>query len=292
MLTYILSQPRSGSTVLTAILDKRKGIVCMAESCFPQVLGTLSKAERADKRWLAALYLGSRMAPDPLDMEGAEACMDGSDDEILFSLGKAVAEKLGRDPAEVSNVVWKTTRAIGLHDAPVATCGKFVALRRNIINVFESQSRFVHGINNRNPFRYAVFAQSYEHALNRCPADRTFKLEYDDLPGILPKLLDFLEVQDRGEWETSGSILDEVAKECDWLSQVTGEFHNTDVKKRSQLDPVMKKRLAAALSMASALRPLMGPVRKHFDMRSVTYVESIAREILRENDSCAEQAHS
>lgn len=292
MLTYILSQPRSGSTVLTAILDKRKGIVCMAESCFPQVLGTLSKAERADKRWLAALYLGSRMAPDPLDIDDAEACMNGTDDEMLFTLGQTVAKKLGRDPAEVTNVVWKTTRAIGLHDGPIATCGKFVALRRNIINVFESQSRFVHGINNRNPLRYAVFAQSYEHALDRCPAGRTFKLEYDDLPGILPKLLDFMEVHDRGEWETSGSILDEVAKECDWLSQVTGEFHNTDEKKRAQLDPVMKKRLAVALSMTSALRPLMGSVRKHFDMRSVAYVKSIAQGVIRENDASTNQAHS
>jgi hypothetical protein len=281
MLTYILSQPRSGSTVLTAILDKRKGIVCMAESCFPQVLGTLSKNERANKRWVAALYLGSRMAPDPLDIEDAETCVSDSDDEMLFALGKAVAKKLGRDPAQVKNVVWKTTRAIGLHDGPLATSGKFVALRRNTYNVFESQSRFVHGVNNRNPYRYALFSQSYEHALNRCPADRTFRLEYDDLPGILPSLLDFMEVPDLGEWETSGSILDVVAKECDWLSQVTGEFHNTDEKKRAQLDPVMKKRLAFALAMTSSLRKFMGSVRKHFDMKSVAYVKSIARETMR-----------
>jgi len=276
MLTYILSQPRSGSTVLTAILDKRKGIVCMAESCFPQVLGTLSGSERADKRWLAALYLGSRMAPDPLDMKDAESCMNGSDDEILIALGKMVAQKLGRDPNEVSNVVWKTTRAIGLHDGPVATCGKFVALRRNTYNVFESQSRFVHGVNNRNPFRYALFSQSYEHALNRCPTDRTFKLGYDDLPGILPQLLDFMEVPDRGEWENSGSILDGVAKECDWLSQVTGEFHNTDEKKREQLGLALKRRLAFAIKLSSIFRPLMGPVRRHFDMISVRYAVTAA----------------
>lgn len=279
MLTYILSQPRSGSTVLTAILDKRKGIVCMAESCFPQVLGTLSKKERADKRWLAALYLGSRMAPDPLDVNDAEACMAGNDDEILCALGKAVAAKLGRNPDDVTNVVWKTTRAIGLHQGPTATCGKFVVLRRNTYNVFESQSRFVHGINNRNPFRYALFSQSYEHALNRCPADRTFKLDYDDLPGILPRLLDFMEVRDQGEWETRGSILDEVAKECDWLSQVTGEFANTDENKRAQLDPMLRKRLTFALSTSSTLLPLMGPVRKHFDMCSVAYVKKLARKL-------------
>jgi hypothetical protein len=277
MLTYILSQPRSGSTVLTAILDKRKGVVCMAESCFPQVLGTLSKAERADKRWMAALYLGSRLAPDPLDIDEAEACMDGSDEEILINLGKAVAVKLGRDPAEVRNVVWKTTRAIGLHDGPLATHGKFVALRRNTFNVFESQSRFVHGVNNRLPFRYALFSQSYEHALNRCPADRTFQLEYDDLPGILPRLLEFMEVPDKGEWETRESILDGVAEECAWLSQVTGEFHNTDEKKRAQLDPAMTKRLASALAISSLFRPLMGPVRKYFDMISIDFAVTAAK---------------
>ena len=252
----------------------------MAESCFPQVLGTLSVKERADKRWLAALYLGSRMAPDPLDIAEAEACMSGDDEEILFTLGKTVAEKLGRDAREVTNVVWKTTRAIGLHQGPKATSGKFVALRRNIINVFESQSRFVHGVNNRNPYRYAIFAQSYEHALNQCPADRTFQLNYDDLPGILPSLLEFMGVSDQGEWGTKSSILDDVAKECDWLSQVTGEFKNTDETKRAQLDPILGKRLTSALAAASTLRPLMGPVRKHFDMNSVAYVKKLARELL------------
>jgi hypothetical protein len=276
MLTYILSQPRSGSTVLTAILDKRKGIVCMAESNFPQMLGVITKAERANKRWLAALYLGTRMAPDPIDIDEAEACMSGTDEEILVSLGKAVAAKLGRDPSDVSNVVWKTTRSIGLHQGPLATSGRFVALRRNSSNVFESQSRFIHGVNNRHPFRYALFSQSYEHALRRCPQDRTFQLNYDDLPGILPRLLDFMSVEDRGEWETHGSILDGVAKECDWLSQVTGEFRNTDPEKRARLDPAVKKRLTIALATASCLRPLMGPVRRHFDMRSIAYYKSVA----------------
>jgi len=280
MLTYILSQPRSGSTVLTAILDKRKGIVSMTESCFPQVLGTLSKSERSDKRWVAALYLGSRMAPDLLDINDAESCFSGSNEEMLFALGKAVAAKLGRDPAEVRNVVWKTTRAIGLHAGPITTSGKFVALRRNTYNVFESQSRFVHGVHNRNPWRYALFAQSYEHALRRCPVDRTFKLGYDDLPGILPRLLDFMEVPDLGEWETSGSILDEVAKQCDWLSQVTGDFRNTDNKKLAQLDPAVIKRLSCALSMTSKLFPLIGPIRNYFDMKSIAYVKSLAREFI------------
>ena len=56
-LAFILSLPRSGSTVLSAMLDRKKGIVSPPESSFPQMLGTLTPEERADKRWLAALYL-------------------------------------------------------------------------------------------------------------------------------------------------------------------------------------------------------------------------------------------
>lgn len=124
-LVYILSQPRSGSTVLTALLDKRKGVVCMPESSFPQVLGQISGKELGDRRWLAALYLGSTFPPTPLTLDDAERCMTGSEAEILCNLGKALASELGRNPDEVRHVVWKTTRMVGMHQGPVAAGGRF-----------------------------------------------------------------------------------------------------------------------------------------------------------------------
>lgn len=282
-LTYILSQPRSGSTVLTAILDKRKGVVCMPESSFPQVLGVISKKERADKRWLAALYLGARFPPGPLKYDDALACMDGSDDEILFSLGKAVAAKLGRDPEQITNVVWKTTRTIGMHAGPLATEGKFVVLRRNIHNVFESQSRFDYGASNRNPYRYAIFTQSYEHALRRCPKGRTFQLNYDDLPGITLQLLEFMGVENRGEWETQMSVLDIVAENCSWLTEVTKEFKNTDPEKRARLDSRVVRKLDLALALTTPVRPFIGPVRSYFDKKSMMDINKSAHGHLAKN---------
>lgn len=276
MLTYILSQPRSGSTVLTAILDKRKGVVCMPEASFPQVLGVISRKEREDKRWLAALYLGSTFPPTPLTIDDAEACMTGSDEEILFALGKAMAAKLGRNPNDVSEVVWKTTRTIGMHRGPVATSGKFVILRRHPHNVFESQSRFDYGVRNRNPYRYAVFAQSYEDALARCPKDRTFELNYDDLPSILDRLFDFLKLPDRGEWEEGVSSLDIVAENCSWLTQVTQEFKNTDVEKRARLDPESVHRLERALMLTRPIRILFRPLRTWYDRRSLGHIRERA----------------
>lgn len=279
-LAYILSQPRSGSTVLTALLDKRKGVVCMPESSFPQVLGVISKNERMDKRWLAALYLGARFPPGPLNIDDAEACMNGSDEEILFSLGKAVATKLGRDPEQITNVIWKTTRMIGMHKGPLSTSGKFVILRRNVHNVFESQSRFEFGVKNRIPYRYAIFVQSYEHALQRCPQNRTFQMNYDDLPGIIEPLLSFLEIEDQGQWQSGRSAMDIVAENCSWLTDITSEFKNSDPEKRSRLKPTQIKRLNYFLSLTKPFKPFMGPVRRYFDNRSLGHVREIAREKL------------
>jgi hypothetical protein len=283
MLAFILSQPRSGSTVLTAILDKRKGVVCMPESSFPQALGVLTRAERADRRWLAALYLGSTFPPTPLTFQDALACMEGSDEEILTALGRALAVKLDRDPAEVRTVVWKTTRTIGMHRGPLATSGRFIVLRRHPLNVFESQSRFDYGVRNRRPLRYAIFSQSYEHALRRLPADRTFLLDYDDTEQRLPALLDFLGIDDRGAWESGASSLDLVAESCSWLTEITAEFRNTDPEKRARLAPTLSRRLESMLAITRPLRPIAGVLRWFFDRRSMGHVRIIAQQQIERN---------
>jgi hypothetical protein len=264
--------------VLTAVLDKRKGIVCLPESSFPQVLGAISQKERADRRWLAALYLGSTFPPTPLTIDDAEECMAGNNDEILTALGKALARKLGRNADDVQTVVWKTTRTIGMLRGPLSTSGKFVVLRRHPHNVFESQFRFDYGARNRKPFRYAVFAQSYEHALNRCPEDRSFQLNYDDIPQQLPALIEFLEVADLGEWEEGESSLDLVAASCSWLTQITGEFQNTDPEKRARLHPEVVRIVGRCLALTRPFRPFMGPLRAIFDRRSLGHIRGFARE--------------
>ncbi|MEK7950836.1 sulfotransferase [Luteolibacter soli] len=283
MLAYILSQPRSGSTVLTAMLDKRKGVVCMPESSFPQALGVVSRKERDDRRWMAALYLGSTFPPTPLSFEDALACMEGSDEQILHALGRALATKIGRDPTEVRTIVWKTTRTIGMHRGPLSTSGRFIVLRRHPHNVFESQSRFDYGVRNRRPLRYAFFAQSYEYALSRLPVDRTFLINYDDAEKRLSELLGFLQLDDRGTWETGSSSLDLVAKSCSWLAQITEEFRNTDVEKRARLTPETLKLVDRSLALTRPLRSFMGPVRAHSDRRSMSHIWDFARQRLAEN---------
>ncbi len=277
---FILSLPRSGSTILSAMLDRYHGIVSPPESSFPQVLGAISRKERNDRRWLAALYHGSTFVPTPLNLDEAEACMEGSDEEILTSLGLAIAAKLHRDPAEIRCIVWKTPRTVGMHKVPLSTSGKFIVLRRNPQNVFESQFRVEFGKNNRNPYRFAIFRESYEHAFSRLPEDRVFAMEYDDLPDVLPDLLAFLGLQNAGGWQHFESSLDMAAKHCSHMTQVTSEFRNTDPQKRANLDPGQVASLARAMVLARPLRPFMGPVRAFFDNQSMGPIRERAKEKL------------
>lgn len=281
-LTYILSLPRSGSTVLTALLDKCHGVVSPPESSFPQVLGVTSAAERKQPRWLAALYIGATFPPTPLSLDDAEACMHGTDKEILVALGMAVAGKLGRPLDQVKNILWKTPRTIGFHETPLASGGNFIIIRRNPHNVFESQFRVEFGTNNRNPYRFAIFRESYEHAFSRLPADRCHNLEYDDLPGAIPELLRFMGIENQGEWEVGESSLDAISKSVGWMADVTKKFENKDVEKRARLDVRQVNSLNRAMALARPLRPLMGPLRSHFDHKSLQTIRERARLVLSE----------
>ena len=276
-LAYILSLPRSGSTVLSALLDRRQGIVSPPESSFPQVLGMISPKERTDKRWLAALYHGSTFVPTPLSLEEAEACMHGSNEDILISLGQKVAEKLHRDPTAIKLIVWKTPRTVGMHKAPLSTSGKFIVLRRNPHNVFESQFRVAFGEKNRNPYRFAIFRESYEHAFARLPRERVFEMEYDSLPTIIPELQSFLGAEDQGEWQHFESSLDMAAKQCSHMKTVTATFTNTDPAKRANLAPEQVASLELAMKIARPMRPFMGPIRAFYDRQSMGPIRQRAR---------------
>lgn len=279
-LAYILSLPRSGSTVLSAMLDRYHGVISPPESSFPQVLGEMTREERSDPTRMAALYIGATFPPTPLSIDDAESCMIGTDREILIALGLACAEKLGRDPTAVRAVIWKTPRTVGMHRAPLATGGRFLVLRRNPHNVFESQFRVGFGENNRNPFRFAIFRESYEHAFSRLPRERILETHYDDLPQSIDGILSFLGIDNRGEWKNHQSSLALAAEACSWMSEVNQEFVNRDMEKRRKLSAKQVSRLNLALALTRPLRCLLGPVRRHYDVSSLGPIRERAVEAL------------
>ncbi len=275
-LAYILSLPRSGSTVLSALLDKRQGVVSPPESSFPQVLGVISPQDRADPLWMAALYMEATFVPTPLSLEEAAACMNGTSDDILIALGRAIAGKLGRDPSAIQAVVWKTPRTVGIHAGPLSTSGRFIILRRNPHNVFESQFRVGFGENNRNPYRFALFRESYEHAFSKIPAERCININYDDLPGAVSRILTFLSMQDCGPWLNGISSLELAAQTCYWMNEVTSEFRNRDPEKRARLSPRQVRSLERAMLVCRGFRPFMGPLRHHYDWVSMKRIFQLA----------------
>jgi hypothetical protein len=263
--------------VLSAILDRKQGIVSPPESAFPQVLGAVSDKERADRRLMAALYLQSTFVPTPLNLEEAATCMEGSNEEILITLGKAVAVKLGRNSGDVKSVIWKTPRAVGMHRGPLSTSGKFIVLRRNPHNVFESQFRVGFGENNRNPYRFAIFRESYEHAFSQLPNERVIELQYDDLPGAIPLLMNFIGIDNHGDWKDHKSSLGLAAESCYWMTDVTGDFQNKDPEKRKRLEKEQIASLELAMKLSRPLRPLMGPIRAHYDQLSIRRIFRLAK---------------
>jgi hypothetical protein len=156
-----------------------------------------------------------------------------------------------------------------MHTVPLATGGKFIVLRRNPHNVFESQFRVGFGEKNRNPFRFAIFRESYEHAFARLPRERVLETNYDDLPGSISTILAFLGTTDAGEWKNHQSSLAMAAEACPWMSEVNDEFVNRDEEKRRKLDPKQVARLEFALQIARPLRPFLGKVRRHYDVASL-----------------------
>lgn len=279
-LAFILSLPRSGSTVLTSMLDQRRGVISPPESSFPQILGELPRKERSDARWLAALYIASTFPGTPLDLDEATACMRGDDEEILKSIGRTLAGKLDRDPGDIAHVVWKTTRTISMNRCPLATSGRFVILRRHLHNVFESQFRVHFGEHNRRPLRFAAFRESYEWAFSRIPEERRFDLDYEGIPEGLGALTDFLGIEDQGMWENGGSSLEHVAANRPWLSGILDEFRSDDVVKRARLDPKQARGLDRALKLVRIARPLMPVMRLHFDRAVLTTIRHRATAIL------------
>jgi hypothetical protein len=164
-----------------------------------------------------------------------------------------------------------------MNDGPLATNGRFIIIRRNPQNVFESQFRVDFGKNNRNPYRYAIFRESYELAFSWIPATRRMDVHYDELPEIVPAICQFLGVPPAGEWDAGPSSLDLAAENCYWLADVTKEFRNADPEKRARLDPVQVKRLNRAMALARPLRPLLGPIRRYYDVASLKDISSRAR---------------
>ncbi len=266
----ILSLPRSGSTVLTAELDRFHGVICLPESAFPQMLAVVSEAEWADSRRMAAMFLVCSFSGTVLSLEEAERCITGNRRETLVNLGLACARKTGRDEGAVRTVIWKSTRLTSLWRSFAGLGGRYCVLRRNPVNVHDSQFRVGFGLNNRKPLRFALFSESYEWAFSHLPAE-TFHLEYEKIPGRLADLLQWMGAVDR-PWSGGASSFVNVAAGRPWHAEILKGFKSTDDAKRAAVPFRRRVALAVCRRVVRPFRPLLGPLRRHYDSQAVATI--------------------
>jgi hypothetical protein len=231
---FIVSIPRSGSTVLSNLLDAYEDVVCPPESFFPAVLDHLDESELKDKPRVAALFVVSCSDGSPLSLSEATDCIKPSKTATLEALGGAIARKQGRDPDTIRAIVWKFTRMVGCWKYAAGIGGKFLILHRNPLNVFESQFRVPFGEKNRDPLRFALFAASYDAAFSLYPSGQTLHLQYAHIPNKIPEILRWIGSSGKKRLPATG-FLDEVAERSLWHSNINKPFEDRDAEKLKNL---------------------------------------------------------
>lgn len=277
---FIVSIPRSGSTLLTKMLDGYADVICPPESFFPAVLNELDDDALLDKRTTAALFVASCSDGSPLTLEEATGCICQNKKATLESLALAIAVKIGRDPLTIRTVVWKFTRMVGCWKFAYEMGGKFIVLHRNILNVYESQFRVHFGEKNKNPARFALFAASYQVAFYRYPSSKTLHIEYSQIPEQLVAILKWIESSGIKRDSTVGT-LDSVAHTNSWHSNINKPFENLDATKLKNLSDRQVLIFRLAQSLLFKTFPIPTLARRIADLRQMSALRRQANEILK-----------
>ncbi len=287
---FIVSVPRSGSTVLTNMLDNYEDVLCLPETFFPGVMELADEAEWKDRRWMAALFLVSCSDGSPLSLDEAEACIEKDKQATLNSLASAAAAKSGRDLSKLKTVVWKFTRMVGCWHSAAAMGGRFIILHRNPLNVYESQFRVPFGDKNRNPARFALFATSYDAAFSDYPAAQTLRLDYPEIPTSMPKLLEWIGSNGERRDPTAAGMRG-ISGSRPWHTEIDKPFKNDDASKLQNLSKPSVLLYQGARLLLSLFPFVARKARTIADQRQMQALRAQARELLQRNDSPSHDSH-
>jgi len=281
---FIASVPRSGSTVLTAMLDRYEDIFCLPESFFPVVIGKITDDEWRDKRFMAALFVISCSDGSPLTLEEAQACILDCKPETLDALAMAAAKKAGRDPNDIRTIVWKFTRLVGCWHFAASTGGLFLVLHRNPLNVYLSQFRVPFGQKNKNPCRFALFEASYLAAFKTYPGSSTRHLDYADIETRFGEIITWLGSNGR-KLADSSKGMGEISGKNPWHSEINKPFKNNDAEKLAMLRRSQGIAYHAAKILLSLMPFVPRIARTLADRRQVEAMRNQAHELLKDSIS-------
>jgi hypothetical protein len=261
-------------------LDRIEGIVCLPESYFPQVIELLTSTEQLDPYVLAAFFLASSPSGALLSFQEAVDCMvPGNHQQTFKRLGLAMAHKTKREPSKIKTVVWKTTRIIGKWRLFANAEGRFIILRRNPVNVFDSQFRVDFGRFNRNTLRFSAFKESYEAIFSRMPTDLCLSVDYESILEQLPNINNWLGVQGTSWVDVDSSIAQTHGKN-DWHNGVMEGFESSDAIKRKNITGKQLMMLEISQKITKPFRPLLALLRDYFDSQIMKQIRKDAEEIM------------
>ena len=233
---FIISLPRSGSTVLTRMLSVRDDVICLPESFFPHLLDFITPEEWKDTRFVAALFITSCSDGSPLTLEECLPCIAATHEETLHNIASRVALKEGRAPDSIKAVVWKATRLIGSNRAIQKFGWRNIILHRPYLNVYESQFRVSFGNRNRKPSRFALFASSYDAAFRRYDERQTLNVKYSTIPEQLSEIFEWIGSESARESSSTGSV-EVTSGQRAWHTEINKPFRNDDTNKLTNLMP-------------------------------------------------------
>lgn len=231
---FVASLPRSGSTVLTHMLDQREDVLALPESFFPATLELVDDATFSQRELMAGLFIASCSDGAPLDFNETLECITPDRKETLDRLATAIARHMERDPAKIRVVIWKATRIVGCWKFAESMGGRFLILDRPLLNIYNSQFRVHFGQKNRNPLRFSLFAASYEWAFRHYPANKTRRLAYANIPSEIEAIAKW--AGSEGKMRAEGeSAVSRTAGNNAWHSGIGSQFQNRDREKLAEV---------------------------------------------------------
>lgn len=272
----IVSLPRSGSTVLTNLLDLREDIVCLPECMFPPLIDMLELAEFRKKRKVAEMFLASCTDGFPMSVEEIERCIMDTPTETIDSIVAAFTRLSGRDPDKIRAFVWKSTRMVGCHQFWQESGGRFVILKRPPLNVYESQFRVHFGQKNRNPIRFALFESSYRIAFRNYPEEATFRIEYAEIPRRLEELVGWFGSAGLLRNDGKAGSLNSTSSKQYWHANIDKPFENNDEQKINNLSSSQIAGYRLGKLIFSFVPYLVRAARKAADRRQMKAIRNAA----------------
>lgn len=242
---FVYSVPRSGSTYFTKLLENKKGYVVMPETYLH--LALLSKDFIISEKSINSCM------PDGFPITNKEIynSIKNSEDKLRDFIC------LLQRKFNPEYLVLKSTRLLGYANLINLNfeC-RSIWIDRNPLNIYESLTRVSFGKKNSNPFRFAVWYNSYYYSRTRLNSEIVCYSESVKYIRNLPEGITVLKSYSSKYHSTKS-----------WHSNLNKSFNNTDLKKLDNLSNNYKLLIQLSILILKLFNPFFNYLRISYDKK-------------------------